>query len=237
MEKVYKLSQIIFALRQEYQKVQKELETLKKYVVSTDTLYDYYFNLEENPTRMLLYLETKQRRLEKLFGRDCIICKDITENVDKNYIRHGKPLCQISDPVELSTEIEKFIYSDFVHNMRNMRAFQHCLEEQKDVICIEPDKIRLWTLPDETKAEHFMEYNAHADQLVVRSGKKMTNPIDVMRLLQLSFDGTKLNEFQQAVIDQYIRRDLFLEDVVTEDQLVLGIEDNSKKIVLTPKHR
>ena len=44
MEKVYKLSQIIFALRQEYQKVQKELETLKKYVVSTDTLDDYYFN-------------------------------------------------------------------------------------------------------------------------------------------------------------------------------------------------
>ena len=118
-----------------------------------------------------------------------------------------------------------------------MRAFQHCLEEQKDVICIEPDKIRLWTLPDETKAEHFMEYNAHADQLVVRSGKKMTNPIDVMHLLQLSFDGTKLNEFQQAMIDQYIRRDLFLEDVVAEDQLVLGIEDNSKKIVLTPKHR
>lgn len=237
MEKVYKLSQIIFALRQEYQKVQKELETLKKYVVSTDTLYDYYFNLEGNPTRMLLYLETKQRRLEKLFGEDCMVCKDITENVDKNYIRHGKPLCQISDPVELSTEIEKFIYSDFVHNMRNMRAFQHCLEEQKDVICIEPDKIRLWTLPDETKAEHFMEYNAHADQLVVRSGKKMTNPIDVMHLLQLSFDGTKLNEFQQAVIDQYIRRDLFLEDVVAEDQLVLEIEDNSKKIVLTPKHR
>lgn len=237
MEKVYKLSQIIFALRQEYQKVQKELETLKKYVVSTDTLDDYYFNLEGNPTRMLLYLETKQRRLEKLFGRDCIICKDITENVDKKYICHGKPLCQISDPVELSTEIEKIIYSDFVHNMRNMRAFQHCLEEQKDVICIEPDKIRLWTLPDETKAEHFMEYNAHADQLVVRSGKKMTNPIDVMRLLQLSFDGTKLNEFQQAMIDQYIRRDLFLEDVVAEDQLVLGIEDNSKKIVLTPKHR
>lgn len=237
MEKVYKLSQIIFALRQEYQKVQKELETLKKYVVSTDTLDDYYFNLEGNPTRMLLYLKIKQRKLEKLFGEDCIICKDITENVDKNYIRHGKPLCQISDPVELSTEIEKFIYSDFVHNMRNMRAFQHCLEEQKDVICIEPDKIRLWTLPDETKAEHFMEYNAHADQLVVRSGKKMTNPIDVMHLLQLSFDGTKLNEFQQAVIDQYIRRDLFLEDVVAEDQLVLGIEDNSKKIVLTPKHR
>lgn len=237
MEKVYKLSQIIFALRQEYQKVQKELETLKKYVVSTDTLDDYYFNLEGNPTRMLLYLETKQRRLEKLFGRDCIICKDITENVDKKYIRHGKPLCQISDPVELSTEIEKIIYSDFVHNMRNMRAFQHCLEEQKDVICIEPDKIRLWTLPDETKAEHFMEYNAHADQLVVRSGKKMTKPIDVMHLLQLSFDGTKLNEFQQAMIDQYIRRDLFLEDVVAEDQLVLGIEDNSKKIVLTPKHR
>lgn len=237
MEKVYKLSQIIFALRQEYQKVQKELETLKKYVVSTDTLDDYYFNLEGNPTRMLLYLETKQRRLEKLFGRDCMVCKDITENVDKNYIRHGKPLCQISDPVELSTEIEKFIYSDFVHNMRNMRAFQHCLEEQKDVICIEPDKIRLWTLPDETKSEHFMEYNAHADQLVVRSGKKMTKPIDVMHLLQLSFDGTKLNEFQQAMIDQYIRRDLFLEDVVAEDQLVLGIEDNSKKIVLTPKHR
>ena len=175
--------------------------------------------------------------MEKLFGEDCMVCKDITENVDKNYIRHGKPLCQISDPVELSTEIEKFIYSDFVHNMRNMRAFQHCLEEQKDVICIEPDKIRLWTLPDETKSEHFMEYNAHADQLVVRSGKKMTNPIDVMHLLQLSFDGTKLNEFQQAVIDQYIRRDLFLEDVVAEDQLVLGIEDNSKKIVLTPKHR
>lgn len=237
MEKVYKLSQIIFALRQEYQKVQKELETLKKYVVSTDTLDDYYFNLEGNPTRMLFYLETKQRRLEKLFGKDCMVCKDITENVDKNYIRHGKPLCQISDPVELSTEIEKFIYSDFVHNMRNMRAFQHCLEEQKDVICIEPDKIRLWTLPDETKEEHFMEYNAHADQLVVRSGKKITNPIDVMHLLQLSFDGTKLNEFQQAVIDQYIRRDLFLEDVVAEDQLVLGIEDNSKKIVLTPKHR
>lgn len=237
MEKVYKLSQIIFALRQEYQKVQKELETLKKYVVSTDTLDDYYFNLEGNPTRMLLYLKIKQRKLEKLFGEDCMVCKDITENVDKNYIRHGKPLCQISDPVELSTEIEKFIYSDFVHNMRNMRAFQHCLEEQKDVICIEPDKIRLWTLPDETKAEHFMEYNAHADQLVVRSGKKMTNPIDVMHLLQLSFDGTKLNEFQQAVIDQYIRRDLFLEDVVAEDQLVLGIEDNSKKIVLTPKHR
>lgn len=237
MEKVYKLSQIIFALRQEYQKVQKELETLKKYVVSTDTLDDYYFNLEGNPTRMLLYLETKQRRLEKLFGKDCMVCKDITENVDKNYIRHGKPLCQISDPVELSTEIEKFIYSDFVHNMRNMRAFQHCLEEQKDVICIEPDKIRLWTLPDETKEEHFMEYNAHADQLVVRSGKKITKPIDVMHLLQLSFDGTKLNEFQQAVIDQYIRRDLFLEDVVAEDQLVLGIEDNSKKIVLTPKHR
>ncbi len=237
MEKVYKLSQIIFALRQEYQKVQKELETLKKYVVSTDTLDDYYFNLEGNPTRMLLYLKIKQRKLEKLFGEDCMVCKDITENVDKNYIRHGKPLCQISDPVELSTEIEKFIYSDFVHNMRNMRAFQHCLEEQKDVICIEPDKIRLWTLPDETKAEHFMEYNAHADQLVVRSGKKMTNPIDVMHLLQLSFDGTKLNEFQQAMIDQYIRRDLFLEDVVAEDQLVLGIEDNSKKIVLTPKHR
>ena len=237
MEKVYKLSQIIFALRQEYQKVQKELETLKKYVVSTDTLDDYYFNLEGNPTRMLLYLETKQRRLEKLFGRGCIICKDITENVDKNYIRHGKPLCQISDPVELSTEIEKFIYSDFVHNMRNMRAFQHCLEEQKDVICIEPDKICLWTLPDETKEEHFLEYNAHADQLVVRSGKKITKPIDVMHLLQLSFDGTKLNEFQQAMIDQYIRRDLFLEDVVAEDQLVLGIEDNSKKIVLTPKHR
>ena len=237
MEKVYKLSQIIFALRQEYQKVQKELETFKKYVVSTDTLDDYYFNLEGNPTRMLLYLKIKQRKLEKLFGEDCMVCKDITENVDKKYIRHGKLLCQISDPVELSTEIEKFIYSDFVHNMRNMRAFQHCLEEQKDVICIEPDKIRLWTLPDETKAEHFMEYNAHADQLVVRSGKKMTNPIDVMRLLQLSFDGTKLNEFQQAVIDQYIRRDLFLEDVVTEDQLVLGIEDNSKKIVLTPKHR
>lgn len=237
MEKVYKLSQIIFALRQEYQKVQKELETLKKYVVSTDTLDDYYFNLEGNPTRMLLYLKIKQRKLEKLFGEDCMVCKDITENVDKNYIRHGKPLCQISDPVELSTEIEKFIYSDFVHNMRNMRAFQHCLEEQKDVICIEPDKIRLWTLPDETKAEHFMEYNAHADQLVVRSGKKMTNPIDVMHLLQLSFDGTKLNEFQQAVIDQYIRRDLFLEDVVAEDQLVLEIEDNSKKIVLTPKHR
>lgn len=237
MEKVYKLSQIIFALRQEYQKVQKELETLKKYVVSTDTLDDYYFNLEGNPTRMLLYLKIKQRKLEKLFGEDCMVCKDITENVDKNYIRHGKPLCQISDPVELSTEIEKFIYSDFVHNMRNMRAFQHCLEEQKDVICIEPDKIRLWTLPDETKAEHFMEYNAHADQLVVRSGKKMTKPIDVMHLLQLSFDGTKLNEFQQAMIDQYIRRDLFLEDVVAEDQLVLGIEDNSKKIVLTPKHR
>lgn len=237
MEKVYKLSQIIFALRQEYQKVQKELETLKKYVVSTDTLDDYYFNLEGNPTRMLLYLKIKQRKLEKLFGEDCMVCKDITENVDKKYIRHGKLLCQISYPVELSTEIEKFIYSDFVHNMRNMRAFQHCLEEQKDVICIEPDKIRLWTLPDETKAEHFMEYNAHADQLVVRSGKKMTNPIDVMRLLQLSFDGTKLNEFQQAMIDQYIRRDLFLEDVVAEDQLVLGIEDNSKKIVLTPKHR
>ena len=146
MEKVYKLSQIIFALRQEYQKVQKELETLKKYVVSTDTLDDYYFNLEGNPTRMLLYLETKQRRLEKLFGRDCMVCKDITENVDKKYIRHGKLLCQISYPVELSTEIEKIIYSDFVHNMRNMRAFQHCLEEQKDVICIEPDKIRIESL-------------------------------------------------------------------------------------------
>lgn len=244
MENSYTFGQILFALRKEYLEIQKQLEQLKKYVIVGDELENFHFDLMGNPCYMMLYLERKQKILDKLFKKitkNIIYSYDVSKEVSKEYFLEKQLLCQIPEPNKLSQEINTLLYSEFASNMRDMRAFQHCLGNEKDIMKIEVNQMSLWTLPDDvTDYHHHLKYFPQHDQIILKEKKHKLHSSDIYHIFQLHFDATKLNEYQREKVEQYGNPEIIIDGNIEKNQVSFAIEENAKKIILKPtayKHK
>lgn len=70
MDKTYTFKHVIFGLREEYLKIEKELNELKKYVDVSNEVSDYHFNIASGIygkiCAMQLVLNKKQNLIEKI---------------------------------------------------------------------------------------------------------------------------------------------------------------------------
>lgn len=237
MNKTYTFKQVLFGLREEYIKVEKELKELEKYVDVNKNIIDYYFGISGEPCRLSLNLIEKFNWLERILGMQRVqigndVSYNVTEKVKYVYYHNNKPICLINNPDELSIRIKQIIGTDFFRNIvANNYVSIPCLENDYNSLLVAADSMDVFHGKNQ-QDPHF-NYWPRKDEFVVLHLEKTITPDDIYRLLNLSLDGSYLNDYHRNILDNYEEKEIDILDFASKGTFKLGVIESPKKLVLT----
>lgn len=243
MNKTYTLKHVIFALREEYLKVEKELTELKKYVSVNNKVDEFNFHIAGNPCNLLLHLYKKKNLLEK-FGEWLGVyisgypqC-DVTNGIDLDNYYSKKGILLINKKEELNNKIEQIIKSDF---FKNITANNHisipCLENESASLHISSNGT---TLFNRDNTYPWFDYFPHYDVFNVnwsKDKKKIITSDDIYKIFSLSLDSKYLNDYHRNVLDNYEEKEIYIDidDNFRKNDVKLEIIEEPKILILKPK--
>lgn len=245
MDKTYTFKHVIFGLREEYLKIEKELNELKKYVDASNEVSDYHFSISggmyNNPCVMQLVLTKRKNLLEKILGKMKLLMEvyksyEVTDEVKNAYYYKNKQFCSINNQDELSKRIKEIVETDFFGNIvANRHVFIPCLENKDNSLLITAGRIDVFhgrNLFD----PHF-SYWSKNDEFAVMHLKKIITPDDINKLLNLSLNGSYLNDYHRNILDNYDDKEIEIDDFALKGCFKLDIIEEPKKLILKPKNK
>ena len=195
----YQLSDVIFGLRVEYQKVQRKLESLKEYA-RVDSDYEnltFSFNPQ---TKILVYDgNLKHNRLDRIFSstlfganvkkKNGIYCSDevLTIMDSKKFGKIAKNILDdnFSDGIEFST---KFRNRDDSNQVVEMNIYSGSIHIYLDNL-------------SKLKSSITMSYYATGDMISVIKKMGILTKLDIYDLLNVKFPGDMLSNYHIDLID------------------------------------
>lgn len=247
MAKSYTFKQVIFALREEYMKIQKQLNDLNQYIEVSDKIENFDIRLVGNPCIMKLYLDKRKNLLSRILKVDRMLKRlglytygndyygyDITVDINEVYYDGKKELCKVWNSDEFKNKISKIMKTDFAQNIvANNYVSICCNENQINSLLIDSCGINLLNginggYPD------FM-YDACKDEFIMRNEEKVIVPDDIYKILDLSLDGNYLNDYHHNILNNYKEKEVIIDDNFDSKNARLNIIDRPKEIILKPK--
>lgn len=239
MNKIYTYKQIIFGLREQYIEIEKQLAELKKYVTVSSKVEDFYFHIAGNPSKLLLYLHKKKTLLEKIeillnqyiYGTTNY---NVTEGAKDSYYYRQHKICSITSQDELNKKIDEIVQSDFFKNIiANNHVSIPSNENKTDVLLITQSGIDIFT--ETTESYPHLSYSSDFDELVMTNREKNIIPDDIFKLLNLSINGSYLNDYHHRVLDDYEEKEIDIDDSFISTRARIEIIEEPKKLILKPK--
>lgn len=244
MDKTYTFKHVIFGLREEYLKIEKELNELKKYVDVSRDVSDYHFSIAggmySNPGVVQLVLTKRKNLIEKILGKMKLLMVfyksyDLTNEVKDAYHYRNKQFCSINNQDELSKRIKEILETDYFMNMVANKHFAiPCLENKNNSLLITHGIIDVFRGKD-LSAPHF-SYLSRNDEFEVLHLEKIITPDDINKLLNLSLNGSYLNDYHRNILDNYEEKELDIYDFAEKGCFKLDIIEEPKKLILKPKN-
>ena len=244
MDKTYTFKHVIFGLREEYLKIEKELNELKKYVDVSNEVSDYHFTIVSlmynDPSVVQLVLNKKQNLIEKILvnmGLSTGIYKayELTDEVKDTYYYKNKQFCSINNPDELSKRIKEIVETEFSENiLANKHSSIPCLENKNNSFLITASSMDIF--PGNDSSDPWFSYWPRNDEFEVTHSKKIITPDNINKLLNLSLNSSYLNDYHRNILDNYEEKDLDIYDFAKKDIVKLDIIEEPKKLILKPKN-
>lgn len=240
MDKTYTFKHVIFGLREEYLKIEKELRELEKYVDVNKNIIDYYFGIFGNPCELSLNLSKKLNWFERILGLERIrigngLSYNVTEKVKYVYCRKNKPICLINNPDELSIRIKQIVGTDFFKKIiANNHGSIPCLENDHNSLLISSGG--MWIFRGQNTTDPYFNYWPRKDEFDALNLEKAITPDDIYRLLNLRLDGSYLNDYHRNILDNFEEKELDIYDFALKGCFKLDIIEEPKKLILKPKN-
>lgn len=238
MGNTYNLKQILFALRNEYIKIEKQLKELEGHVNITGDIDDISFHIHDfnNPKTIDMYLRKKQTMLDKiretlgfcgLYTRGVIFWK-VPEEVDGAYYWKGKRVCSIDNLAAFGEDINRIIESDFVRNI-NMNMF-----DIDDQFFIDVD-VRGSSMYKRGRINSLIDYYSKEDVLTIKNNENIITPKYIDDLLNVEFYCDNFSDYYKGVIDNYSEKEISIVDDFEADNSKIEIIEEPKKLILKPQ--
>lgn len=238
MSNTYKLKQILFALRNEYIEVEKQLKQLEDYVNITGNIDDISFHIHDfnNPKTINMYLRKKQTILDKLreeLGFSGLYTRGVAfwmvpEELDAAYYWKGKRVCSINALDAFYEDINTIIESDFVRNI-NMDMF-----DINNNFFIDAN-VRGVAMHKRGTINPPLDYYSKEDVLTIKYNEKIVTPKYIEDLLSVEFLRDNFSGYYQDVIDNYNEKEISIVDDLETDNSKIEIIEKPKKLILKPK--
>ena len=240
MNKKYRVEEIIFALRKEYLEVERQLEELKKYVIASNNLEKFNFYLYNyDICRVHLALTERRNWINKMCIRLGIyawgaVIEDVSEDIEKRYYSDKKRLCTISNPEELKRKIKRIQESDFAKNIIANKPHPIPIIEDKDKsFFIKEKRIDLYTRAPNKYQTY--SYYSNYDLIIVENEFANITEEDIYSILNLTIDGSYLNDYHRNILDNYEKKEIEIENIPDEKRAKFKIIEEPKKLILRPK--
>ena len=240
MNKTYTTKQILFGLRKEYIEVEKQLTELKKYVNVSKKVEDFDFHITGNPSELFLYLHKKKNILERfedllglyIYGTTNY---NVTNGINSSYYYNKKEICSIPNQEELNKKIEQIVQTDFFKNiLANNYTSIPCNENKINTIQITPGHIGF--INGVNGIYPHLDYYPRSDELVMKNEEKIITPDDIFKLLNLSFNGSYLNNYHHNILNNYEEKEINIDDCFISNEAKIEIIEEPKKLILKPKN-
>lgn len=244
MDKIYTFKHVIFGLREEYLKIEKELNELKKYVDVSRDVSDYHFSIAggmyNNPCVMQLVLTKRKNLIEKILGKMKLLMGvyksyELTNEVKNAYYYKNKQFCSINNQDELSKGIKEIVETDFFENIvANRHVSIPCLENKDNSLLITAGRIDVFH-GNNLLDPHF-SYWSRNDEFEVMHLERIITPDDIDKLLNLSLNSSYLNDYHRNILDNYEEKEIDVCDFAEKGCFKLNIIEEPKKLILKPKN-
>lgn len=238
MENTYNLKQILFALRNEYIEIEKQLKALEGHINITGDIDDISFHIHDfnKPKTIDMYLKKEQTVLDKirealgfcgLYTRGIVFWK-VPEEVDAAYYWKGKKVCFIDDLAAFSEDINRIIESDFVRNI-NMNMF-----DINNQFFIDAN-VRGVAMHKRGTINPPLDYYSKEDVLTIKFNEKTVTPKYIEDLLSVEFLRDNFSDYYQDIIDNYNEKEISIVDDFEADNSKIEIIEEPKKLILKPQ--
>ncbi len=249
MKDTYTLGQIMFALREEYIRVQAELDELsKEFIIPNDKLVDYGFFLAPYG-RMVFYLEERKNLLDRVMSKLGMYVApvnyqstyDLAKEIKNEYkTPSGVGIATIERKEELQQEVRRILDMDYTKNI-----VEYC----------NSSLLRKRVFPDNSNSKYLLIrgyemfygenyyptfcYMRKDDEFLMnherRIGKILSE--DIYSILGVEFNRNKFNEYCQNVIDNYQEKDVEIIGNFNSNKIRMKLEEEPKKLILTVNKR
>lgn len=238
MNKTYRVEQVIFALRKEYLEIERQLEELKKYVTINNNVESFKFHFASNPCRIILLLKERKRLIDKImiklgyyiYGKYNF---DVTSDIENIYYIRKKEACIISNPQKLQKEIMSIVQIGFNQNITaNNNKSIPCNENEYNTIFIDTYGINI----NGTYGGYpWFNYNSHRDEILIEDRYDIITEEDIYNILNLTIDGSYLNDYHHNIIDNHERKEIEIETLPEDKRVKFKIIEEPKKLILRPQ--
>ena len=233
----YQLSDVIFGLRVEYQKVQRKLESLKEYARVDSEYGNLTFSFNPQAKRLIYECTLKHNRLDRIFSstlfganvkkKNGIYCSDevLTIMDSKKFGNIAKNILDdnFSDGIEFST---KFRNRDDSNQVVEMNIYSGSIHIYLDNL-------------SKLKSSITMSYYATGDMISVNKKMGVLAKSDIYDLLNVKFPGDMLSNYHIDLID-YVDNDKSVELMMGKglrSSCDLDIIEERNKFILQKKKR
>ena len=232
------MKQILFALRNEYIEVEKQLKQLEDYVNITGDIDDISFHIHDfnKPKTIDMYLRKRQTVLDKIreaLGLSGIYTRGVSfwmvpkELHEASYWK-GKRLCSINDLDAFTEDINSIIESDFVRNI-NMDLF-----DINNNFFIDAN-VRGVAMHKRGTTNAPIDYYSNEDVLTIKCNGKIITPKYIEDLLSVEFLRDNFSDYYQDIIDNYNEKEISIVDDFEDDNSKIEIIEEHKKLILKPQ--
>ena len=245
----YTYKHLLFAIREEYQSIQKQKEQLKKYVTKSKFINDYRFDLTvnkgKNIPKLFLEFELREKVLQKClrsilggaFNNSKLfdITNGFSENDKYNVYKREKNYFYINDEQKLNDLIKGLVQSDYIQ--------ERLLDKRIGFPLLEHGKKHLefnWNyglnfVDDQDPYYDKMEYDIYEDKIYIENYKKNICKEDIMSMLNYKIDISKMNNYYQKLLENGSDKTVVIDSVFNSNQARLSILETPKEYVLTNK--
>ena len=249
MGKEYTVKQVIFALREEYLKVRKELENLKKYITIDSKIKQsefYYLNYNGHPDgyNVIISLYLKMNIIQKVISRltnpnSMPSYYEVYRDSNPNTISFENiPYVTINDKEGLLKACQALVENEFVKNINLLGPYK--VLNQNSPLAILGNNERGINTDYCTPLD--IGYRMDYDRLEV-TGSNLKNrfvvtPDIIYNLLNLKVNNTNFNDYYKKVIENYQDKPI----LVNGSQIIkysgeYQILDEQERLVLIPKNK
>lgn len=241
MNKTYTIEEVIFALRKEYQEIERQLEKLKKYIIisnNTEKFNFYFYNYDM--CRIHLALTERKNWINKLCLKLGIydawgtVIENVSDNIEKRYYSGKKRLCTISNPEELKREIKKLQESTFAKNIASNKVVPiPSIEDENKSFFIRENRIELYNRQSNNGLT--FRYFSSFDGFSILNKLKNITEEDINCILNLRIDSSYLNDYHRNILDNYEKKEIEIEEIPNTTRANLKIIEEPKKLILRPQ--
>lgn len=238
MNRKYTLKHILFALREEYLELEKQLKELENYVIINGDIDDISFRVHDFnfPKTIDIYLKKRQTLLDKIaeiigfvgiYTRG-VVFWNVPKEIDAACYWKRTKVCSISDMEEFTKSINDILESDFVKN--TYLAIPR--GDHKYSLTITSSTT---TLHEKRSDFSSISYNSKYNSININRRKNNITPDYIDNIFNITFNRGKFNDYYKSIFDNYEDKEIDIIDSFDSNHSQLEIIEEPKKLILKPK--